>query len=53
MFIMRDEFTQVDGVEVAKRKTIEWAMSKSDFHVTDEMRHMISGVLGCTPQKTM
>ncbi|KAF8858208.1 hypothetical protein BDZ45DRAFT_403712 [Acephala macrosclerotiorum] len=53
MFIIRDELTQVDGVEVAKKKTIELAMSSSEFHESYEMEHMIAGLLGCSPIKRL
>ncbi|CZR56257.1 uncharacterized protein PAC_06145 [Phialocephala subalpina] len=53
MFIVRDEFTQVDGMEVAKKKAIELAMSSSEFTESDEMLHLMSGLLGCNPIKKL
>lgn len=53
MFIVRDELTQVDGVEAAKKKTIKLAMSSSEFLESYEMENMISGLLGCSPIKRL
>ncbi|KUJ23718.1 uncharacterized protein LY89DRAFT_603906 [Mollisia scopiformis] len=47
MFIARDEFTQVDGVKMAKQKCMELAMAASPYVKGAEMEAMIAGLLGC------
>jgi hypothetical protein len=46
MFIARDEFAQVDGVLVAKKKCMELAMAAMNIR-SKELEAMIAGLLGC------
>lgn len=46
MFIARDDFAQVDGVDVAKKRCMELAMEASSLQ-GKAMEDVLSGLLGC------